>query len=138
MVRINGGSGPHNFWRGPDGFTVHQKLQIIRPNLPGSCNQNAKEDLLRLAAQRKRNRILGPAVRTLHLTLLHVVEGNGSRVSVLAHPQSCEFADILGSQKTAPLDAVAGEIRGNGFGERGESIGAVRSAFKPRRRAAAV
>ncbi len=104
VVQIDRGLGPLDLWRVPHGFTVHQQLQIVRPHLPGSSDQDAEVELLRIAVDRKRNRVLRPVVRALDLTLLHVVEGKAWRVSVLAHPQPDVIAHIVGSQEPPPLN----------------------------------
>ena len=138
VVQIDRGLGPLDLWRVPNGFAVHQQLQIVRPHPPGSSDQDAEVELLRLAVDRKRNRVLRPVVRALDLTLLHVVEGKAWPVSVLAHPQPDGIAHTVGSQEPPPLNPAAGEIHREVLGDGGEGAGAGRSAFQPDRPSPAV
>jgi hypothetical protein len=88
VVQIQRCPGPLHPGRFPHGFAIHQQLQIVRPDPPGPGDQDAEVQLLRIAMDGQGNRVFRPVMRTLHLALLHVLEGQTWSVAILAHPQS--------------------------------------------------
>ena len=121
MVEIERRLGPHRLRRVPNGFAVDQQMQIVGPHFAGTGDQNAEEELPRIAMHRQRNRVFRPVVCALDLALLHVVEGEVRRVAVLAHPQPHELAHVLAAQESAPLDRRAGEVHGDDLGDGGKA-----------------
>ena len=60
MIEIECGLGPHGLGRFPNRFAVHQQLQIIRPHLPGSSEQDTEVELPRITVDGQRNGVFRP------------------------------------------------------------------------------
>src|SRR5262245_40967227 len=93
MIQIQRRLGTLEFRSVPDRLAINQELQVVGPYLSGSTDENAEVQLPGFGMYRQHDRILNPIPRALHLSPLHVVEGQRLGISVFAQPESGEFAD---------------------------------------------